>query len=33
MKKAMKRLIIVALECVTKILPYLTVWVIWRILS
>jgi hypothetical protein len=33
MKKAVKRLVIVALECVTKFLPYLTVWITWRLLS
>lgn len=33
MKKAVKRLFIVALECVTRILPYLTAWICWRLLS
>ena len=33
MKKALKRLVIVALECVTKILPVITTWVLLRLLS
>ena len=32
MKKALKRLGIVALECVTKVLPYLTGWILLRLL-
>jgi len=32
MKKAWKRLVIVALECVVKILPYATMWIILRLL-
>jgi hypothetical protein len=33
MKKALKRLVIVALECATKVLPYLTAWILWRLLQ
>jgi hypothetical protein len=33
MKKALKRLVIVALECATKILPYLTAWILLRLLQ
>jgi hypothetical protein len=32
MKKAWKRLAIVTLECVTKVLPYLTAWILLRLL-
>lgn len=33
MKKAVKRLVIVALECAVKILPVLTGWIILRLLG
>ena len=32
MKKAWKRLAIVTLDCATKVLPYLTAWVLLRLL-
>jgi hypothetical protein len=32
MKKAWKRLVIVVLECAAKVLPYLTAWILLRLL-
>jgi len=33
MKKALERLVIVAVECVIRILPYLTAWILLRLLG
>ena len=33
MKRALERLVIVAVECVIRILPYLTAWILLRLLG
>ena len=33
MKKALERLVIVAVECVIRVLPYLTAWILLRLLG